>query len=35
MSCVVNIPGKPYEIFAVGNDKKIWHSKDPKNVFDA
>lgn len=32
---VVNIPGKPFEMYAVGNDRKIWHSKDNKNGFDA
>jgi WD40 repeat protein len=31
---VVNIPGKPFEVYAVGNDRKIWHSKDPKNGFE-
>lgn len=35
MTSVVNIPGKPFEVFVVGNDKKIWHTKDPKNGFDA
>lgn len=35
MTCVVNIPGKIYEVYVVGNDKKIWHSKDPKSGFDA
>ncbi len=35
MTCVVNIPGKIYEVYVVGNDKKIWHSKDPKQGFDA
>lgn len=35
MSSVVNIPGRPYEVFVVGNDKKLWHSKDAKNGFDA
>ena len=35
MTSVVNIPGKQYEFFAVGNDKKIWHSKDNKNSYDA
>lgn len=34
MTCVVNIPGKPFEMFAVGNDKKIWHPKDSKGGFD-
>jgi hypothetical protein len=32
---VVNLPGRPFESFVVGNDKKIWHSKDSKNGFDA
>lgn len=35
MTSVVNIPGRPYEVFCVGSDKRIWHSKDPKLVFDA
>lgn len=35
MTSVVNIPGRPYEMYAVGNDRKIWHSKEPKNGFDA
>jgi WD40 repeat protein len=35
MTSVVNIPGKQYEFFAVGNDRKIWHSKDNKNGYDA
>jgi hypothetical protein len=35
MTSVVNIPGKPYEVFVVGNDKKIWHSKDQTNGYDA
>ena len=35
MTSVVNIPGKPGEIFVVGNDRKIWHSRDAKNAFDA
>ena len=35
MTSTVNIPGKPFEMYAVGNDKKIWHSKEPKNGFDA
>ena len=34
MTSVVNIPGKPFEMLAVGNDKKIWHSKEPKNGFE-
>ena len=34
-TCVVNIPNKPYEVFTVGNDKKIWNSKDNKNGHDA
>ena len=32
---MVNLPGRPFESYVVGNDKKIWHSKDPKNGFDA
>jgi hypothetical protein len=35
MTSVVNIPGRPYEVFVVGNDKKIWHSKDSKAGYDA
>jgi hypothetical protein len=35
LTSAVNIPGKPFEVFVVGNDKKIWNSKDPKNGFDA
>ena len=27
---VVNIPGKPFDIYAVGSDKNIWNTKDPK-----
>lgn len=34
LTSVVNISGKPFEMFAVGNDKKIWHSKEPKNGFE-
>jgi hypothetical protein len=30
-----NLPGRPFESFEVANDKNIWHSKDPKNGFDA
>jgi hypothetical protein len=32
---VINIPQRPFESYVVGNDRKIWHSKDPKNGFDA
>ena len=35
LTSVVNIPGKPYEVYAVGSDKQIWHSKDAKNSFQA
>ena len=35
MTSVVNIPGKSFEVFVVGNDKKIWHSKDNKNGYEA
>ena len=35
MTSVCNIPGKPFEVFAVGNDKRIWQSKLPKDNFDA
>ena len=35
MTSLVNIPGKQYEVYVVGNDKRIWHSKDNKNGFDA
>lgn len=35
LTSVVNIPGRPFEIFVVGNDRRIWHSKDNKSVFDA
>ena len=35
LTSVVNIPGKPFEMYTVGNDKKIWWSKEPKNGFDA
>lgn len=33
MTCVQNIPGRPYEVFVVGSDGKLWHSKDPKNGY--
>ncbi len=35
MTSVVNIPGKPFEVYVVGSDKKIWYSKDNKNGHDA
>jgi hypothetical protein len=35
MTSIVNIPGKPYEVYVVGTDRKIWHSKDGKIGFDA
>jgi hypothetical protein len=38
MTSVVNVPGKPFEVFVVGNDRKIWHNKDTKdnkNGYDA
>ena len=35
LKSVVNIPGQPFEMYTVGNDKKIWYSKEPKNGFDA
>lgn len=35
MTSVVNIPGKPYEVYVVGSDKKLWHSRDPKAGFEA
>lgn len=30
----VTIPGKFCEVYVVGNDKKIWHSKDSANGHD-
>jgi hypothetical protein len=35
MTSVVNIPSKPFEVYVVGGDRKIWHSKDNKNGHDA
>ena len=35
MTSVVNIPGRSCEVFVVGSDKRIWHSKDNKNGHDA
>ena len=35
LSSLVNIPGKHYETFVVGNDKKIYNTKDIKNFHDA
>mmetsp|Transcript_20483 Transcript_20483/g.19455 ORF Transcript_20483/g.19455 Transcript_20483/m.19455 type:complete len:92 (+) Transcript_20483:1506-1781(+) len=35
MTSLVHIPGKPFEVYVVANDKKIWHSKDNKNGYDA
>jgi hypothetical protein len=32
---VVNIPTKPFEVYVVGSDRKIWNSKDNKNGHDA
>ena len=26
MSCVCNIPGRQHEVYAVGNDSKIWNN---------
>ena len=35
MTSVLNITNKPFEAFVVGNDRKIWPTKDAKNGFDA
>lgn len=35
MTSVLNIPGRNFEVFVVGSDRKIWHSKDQRNGFDA
>ena len=35
MTSHLNIPGKPYEVYVVGNDKKIWNNKDSKSGHDA
>ena len=31
VTSVVNVPGRKNEVFCVGNDKKIWNSKQDKN----
>ena len=32
---MINIPGRQWEAFVVGNDRRIWHTKDSKNSHDA
>ncbi len=34
LTSVVNIPGRPNEIFCCGNDSRIWNSNQPKDIFD-
>jgi hypothetical protein len=35
MTGVVNIPGRPYEVYCVGNDGKIWNSNMQKEPYES